>query len=229
LLDNLKNDRVHLHAAEGALIERWKAYKCLYCEIEEGKARFVLNNGKWYRIDEKFAEEIQNFYDSIPSTNISLPKYAQKSEGEYNEVVSKRKSYCLMDKKLISIPSRARIQIEFCDLYDKSGKMIHIKRYSGSSELSHLFAQGLVSSELFLESEEFRSEVNLRLSDDCKIPDVSKKPDASKYEIVFAIISSSTKPGRKNIPFFSQVNLRNVIQRLTGRGYKVTLADVRHA
>jgi uncharacterized protein (TIGR04141 family) len=120
-------------------------------------------------------------------------------------------------------------RFEFCDLYDKSGKMIHIKRYSGSSELSHLFAQGLVSSELFLESEEFRSEVNLKLSNDCKIPDVSKKPDASKYEIVFAIISSSTKPGRKNIPFFSQVNLRNVIQRLTGRGYKVTLADVRHA
>ncbi len=51
-----------------------------------------------------------------------------------------------MDKKNIPYGG-GYSRIEFCDLFSKSKQMIHVKRYGGSSVLSHLFNQGLVSGE----------------------------------------------------------------------------------
>ena len=227
-LQDLKTKRVTLHASDGPIIMAWKIYRCIYCEVERDGMRFILNNGKWYKVDQDYAKEVQDFYTGIQTSAILLPSYSQSSEGEYNETVAAQEGYSLMDKKMISIPSRGRIQTEFCDLFDRKGKIIHVKRYSGSSELSHLFAQGLVSAEMFLENKDFRLAVNAKLPSAHKLEDVEHQPKANEYEVVFAIISSSTKPGRKDIPFFSKVNLRSTVKRLEGRGYKVTLADIRH-
>jgi uncharacterized protein (TIGR04141 family) len=228
-IDLLKKHRVSLHIADGPEVESWRVYRCIYCELESEGSRFILNNAKWYRVDQDYAQEIQAFYDNIPSSTLTLPKYEHASEAAYNEFAASHHSLCLMDRKIISAPNRGRIQIEFCDIFDKAGRIVHVKRYSGSTELSHLFAQGLVSGEMFLDDGKFRESVNQKLSEDHQLSSANEQPDASKYEIVFAIISSSSKPGRKDIPFFSKVNLRSVAQRLSGRGYKVSLADVRHS
>jgi uncharacterized protein (TIGR04141 family) len=99
-------------------------------------------------------------------------------------------------------------------------KLLFVKRYSGSAQLSHLFAQGVVSGELFLQDAEFRAKLNDKLSDGHRLEDVQQRPEPRDYEVVFAIISKSTKP--LDIPFFSKVSLRNARRRLQGYGYHVS-------
>ena len=97
-----------------------------------------------------------------------------------------------MDRKMIN-HGGAHSKIEFCDLITKDKKLIHVKHYGGSSVLSHLFSQGLVSGELFLGDSKFREKVNAKLPDGFKITDTKVRPISSHYEIIFGIISSSTK------------------------------------
>jgi uncharacterized protein (TIGR04141 family) len=90
--------------------------------------------------------------------------------------------------------------------------------------LSHLFAQGLVSGELFRRDEEFRRMVNAKLPASYRLGASVGCIDAARFEIVYAIVSKSTKA--LNIPFFSKVNLRNADRRLKTFGYRVSLLKV---
>jgi uncharacterized protein (TIGR04141 family) len=154
-----------------------------------------------------------------------LPDYHDGSETEYNARVANedRARLALMDTKLIEYPGMAS-KVEFCDLYSRSREIIHVKRYGGSSVLSHLFAQGLVSGELFRRDEEFRRMVNAKLPASHRLGASVRRIDAARFEIVYAIVSKSTKA--LNIPFFSKVNLRNADRRLKTFGYRVSLLKV---
>lgn len=79
-----------------------------------------------------------------------------------------RKCFCAVDKKLIST-GVSQNNIEFCDIYTSEKQMIHIKRYGGSSVLSHLFNQGLVSANLFI-TKQFESKIK---------PKIRRKVDSS--------------------------------------------------
>ena len=128
-----------------------------------------------------------------------------------------------MDCNCITI-DKTHSKIEFCDLMTKDKKFIHIKRYGGSSVLSHLFSQGLVSGELFLRDTKFREKVNEKLPDSFKISNVKAKPIASQHEVVYGIISSCSED--LDIPFFSKVSLRTAKNRLETFGYKVSLLKI---
>ena len=52
---------------------------------------------------------------------------------------------------------------EFCDLYTVDKDICHVKKYGQSGVLSHLFAQGVVSGELFRSDIKFRQKVNQKL------------------------------------------------------------------
>jgi uncharacterized protein (TIGR04141 family) len=116
-------------------------------------------------------------------------------------------------------------KIEFCDLLTNNKKIIHVKKYGGSSVLSHLFAQGMVSGELFIGDKKFREKVNKGLPESHRIENTEDRPIASDYEIIFAIISSLDKD--LDIPFFSKVNLRSAKRRLGAFGYKVSLQKIK--
>ena len=102
--------------------------------------------------------------------------------------------------------------------------MIHVKRYGGSSPLSHLFAQGVNSSELFQADRQFRTKVNERLQPSHRLADPDARPEARDYCVVFAIVSQSAGP--LQIPFFSRLSLRHAIRRLDGYGYRVALTKI---
>ena len=111
--------------------------------------------------------------------------------------------------------------IEFCDVLTADKKLVHVKRYSGSAQLSHLFNQGVVSGELFLSADaDFREKVNGKLPAGLKFADPKLRPTAGDYEIVFGIIVPPGKP--LEIPFFSKVSFRNARRRLLTYGYTVT-------
>ena len=129
-----------------------------------------------------------------------------------------------MDKKNIMYGG-GQNRIEFCDLYAQGGDMIHVKRYGGSSVLSHLFAQGTMSGELFRTQSDFRGLVNARLPDSHKIPDHTASPDRDEYRVVFAIVSDQ-RTGELTIPFFSRLNLRSAATRLVAYGYRVAIKKI---
>jgi uncharacterized protein (TIGR04141 family) len=145
------------------------------------------------------------------------------SESAYNSRVAGADAgrYALMDRQLIEIGG-GRSSVEFSDLYTRSRDLINIKRYGGSSVLSQLFAQGLVSAELLKAEPEFRALVNKKLPREFRLDDVPV--DASQFTIVFAVISDVAGPLK--LPFFSRLNLRHTARRLTAIGFRVARAKI---
>jgi len=121
-----------------------------------------------------------------------------------------------MDRKNI-IYGGGSSSVEFCDIYDEKNKtLIHIKNYYGSSALSHLFAQGKVSSQMFLSDKKFRDKVKEKEKELKFNPETDPRPN--DYKIIFGIISESEKA--LNIPFFSKVNFKSTKNLLNTFGYK---------
>jgi uncharacterized protein (TIGR04141 family) len=102
--------------------------------------------------------------------------------------------------------------------------IVHVKRYGAASVLSHLFSQGLISGELFQTDVEFRRLVNAELPEDHRFHDINPRPPTDEYQVVFAVISDV--PGDLSLPFFSRLNLKHAVRRLTGYGYRVSIAKI---
>lgn len=220
-LDELKDTPVFaISATTDAELDHWSAYRCVYAELEQGGKICVLQNGKWYEVSKTFSDEVVKAFDAIPESTVVLPNYAHADEGAYNQSLPTAiaGSAC-MDCNFI-MHGGGHNRIEFCDLLTGDRRIIHIKRYSGSQQLSHLFGQGVVAGELFVEDESFREKLNQLLPEALRLANPVVRPDVEQYEIVFAIISKS--PNDLDIPFFSKISFRNARRRLRGYGYKVT-------
>ena len=203
---------------------QWTVYRCLYCEIDEGQETYLLTNGKWYRLGTDFRDRINAQFAAVPHSTIELPDYEDKSEGEYNSRVAAANGgmFALMDKQTIQCGGQYD-KVEFCDLFANPKRIIHVKRYVGSSApLSHLFSQAIVSGTLFRRDSKFRSDVDALLP--VPFRSVAAEPQRDEYEVIFAVASKS-----KNdlvLPFFSRVNIGNARNRLLDLGYKVSLAKI---
>ncbi len=197
----------------------WSYFNCLYCEITKDDRKILLTNGKWYEIAKDFVEEVEESYKNTlsDSVNITLLGCGKKIyEDKYNESLAKAIGGVLMDKKNITYGGGSS-SVEFCDVFDTKNKtFIHIKNYYGSSALSHLFAQGRVSAQMFLSDPKFRKKVKEK--EPSLTFDERTNPTPNDYKIVFGIISESKKD--LNIPFFSKVNFKNERNLLNTFGYK---------
>ena len=217
------------------VLHSWKVYQCLYCEIDNNDKVHILNGGQWYEVVTGFKEEIFDSFNNIRREKISLPLPKSK-KGEHEDLYNKRASQetnelSCMDLKFVN-PGVTGNNIEFCDLLTTDRKIIHVKRGTDSSILSHLFAQGVVSGTLFNEEENFRKNLSTKLVKVLgdKLGNEYKKiytdniPDPREYKIIYAIISK--KEGELEIPFFSKINIRNAKKRLEGMGYEVYLYHI---
>lgn len=220
-VDWLRSANVHVVSAKDEEVhDHWPSYKCLYAEVGLGDSMYLLNSGKWYKISDDFAKVVNDDFSAIPDAEVAVPKYSHANEGEYNQALAAHlaNSVCL-DADLIPYGG-GKSSIEFCDVLTSDRKLIHVKRYGGSSQLSHLFAQGAVSAEMFVSDGAFRAKVNDKVPDGLKLPNPAERPDASQYEVVYGIVSRSVKP--LDVPFFSKVTVRNAARRLRSFGYKVS-------
>lgn len=219
-LDFLKRKRVTaFKASSDNEYNNWSVYQCMYCEVTENDKTFILTNGKWYEIAKDFVDEVNRSYTAImdgSSGVILIDANADEHEDKYNiRLTESISGAVLMDRKSIRYGGGAS-SIEFCDVYDSTNKtFIHVKHYYGSSALSHLFAQGRVSGQLFLNDTPFRTKVKEK---EGALPfNPADKPEATEYKIVFGVISESRNP--LNLPFFSKVNLKNEKKLLEAFGF----------
>lgn len=202
----------------------WSAYRCLYAELRTEEELFLLTGGQWYQVARSFVRRVDRDVDQLPETHHDLPPYGHDNEAHYNRAVAEsNESAALMDRKNIRYGGGASA-IEFCDLFIEKRALIHVKRYGGSSALSHLFSQGLISATLFAQDSDFRTQVRKKLSPGHRSGVPEGHPKLEEYEVGFAIISRSG--GELVLPFFSKVNLRNAVRTLRGLGYSVSLTKI---
>jgi uncharacterized protein (TIGR04141 family) len=208
----------------GEVFDWWKVYRCLYCEIDEGDETYLLNNGKWYRLGADFRERINEQFTKVPRCEVAFPDFTDKSEKEFNARMAAElpDRFALLDRKEIKVGGQYD-KVEFCDLFDKQKRIIHVKRYAGASApLSHMFAQAVVSASLLRRDSDFRKKVTEHLTPEFQ--GLIGEPSPGEYEVVLAIVSKSKKD--LTIPFFSRVNLNNAWIRLQDLGYRVSLAKI---
>lgn len=227
-IESFKEQYIHcINAANEQPAYTWKVYQCIYCELELNGEFYSLTNGKWYKIDNDFLANLNKNIQDIPISTISLPDYMERSEDQYNKKVadSDTNRFVLMDKKNISYGGGSS-RIELCDIYSNDKKLLHVKRYGGSSVLSHLFSQGLVSTQLILSDGNFRALVNKKLPNSHKLPAKNEKPKANEFEVVYVIASNDKKTTALDLPLFSKINLRSCYNRLQLMGVATSLCIV---
>lgn len=222
-------------AVDGHVIQ-WPLLKCLAGEFTLDDSKYILTEGEFFEIRKDFLEELDAFIKTLKPTQHKLPNSSEsKKEGDYNqETAEKNDSYLLLDKRTVRVNGMTS-PIEICDILTKDRCFIHVKRKLGSSSLSHLFAQGSVSADLFLMSKEYRMAALEKIQDVEKVYGVEDqfstfKPEgitSSEYRVLYAIVAKWN--GRKlaqALPFFSKVNLRRHVEDLRRMGYPVSVARV---
>jgi uncharacterized protein (TIGR04141 family) len=219
--EDLRRCRVSAIDADGTQQHEWTLYKCLHGEITIAGATYVLSAGRWFRVHKGFAKEVDDAFQAVPRFAIPLPSYADDSEREYcQRVADGNNGWVLMDRRTVRYGG-GKSQVEFCDLFGPAEKLLlHVKRYAGSSPLSHLFAQALVSGETFRVEPQFRAALNALLPAAHRIASPQDAPEG--YGIVLGI----AKPTELTLPFFAKVALRHTVKRLNGFGYGVHLAHI---
>jgi uncharacterized protein (TIGR04141 family) len=226
-VSNLRSHRV-ICASEstGEPIDSWSVYRCVYAEIESDDGTYLLDNGRWYRIDTDLVAKVDRELRQIKSTAIALPDWRRgEDEKDYNGrlAASSAVAHALMDRKNVRFGG-GRSQVEFCDVFVKPGTMLHVKRYGGSSVLSHLFSQGVVSATSLLWDADFRRALNRTLPTSHRLRKPESRPAPGQFEVAFAIASKSSGPLR--LPFFSRVTLRNAYRQLSNFGFRVTCTKI---
>jgi len=228
VLDRLKTVRVELHSeadpqrntltATPVPLRRWLAF-----EVEEGNQRFCLHDGSWYRMDDQYLARIDERVKEILAepASLQLPPWGEEYEDEYNKHAAEVLSgYCL-DRKLITTPLHSRGGIEPCDVFVAPGVLIHVKRGRSSADLSHLLAQGLVSTDALARDENARAAWRARI--DHESGGTVKKADLK--EVILAI--GSDNPVTVNTLFtFTKVNLVKQFDALRYLGVLVHLVTI---
>ena len=224
-IERLRKDRVRIVSAiDGTDREHWTVYRCLVAELEIRDETYVLNEAKWYRVDRNFLQEVDDAVAALGPTNPLLPAFGQRSEQAYNRRVYERSAgrYALMDRQMVQ--SVGRGTVESCDLFSIDRQLIHVKRYTGSGTLSHLFNQGVVSAELLAYDRTFRQAFNELLPATHRLAQPAAAIVPSEYEVAYAIIP---RRGRQLVlPFFSKVTMRNAARLLRQIGFRVSLTAI---
>jgi len=236
-IDDLRSYRMSLTDADGNVAQSYQVFRALIFDLEsdDGEVVYHLSEGKWYRAQKAYVDRLQTYLDTkcedsdLCAYNHDEEKngHAVYSEGAYNEAVPVwNGEYVCLDKTDIS-PSGST-SIEPCDLYrvidDASAAgglravMYGVKISTRSSQLSHLFNQGLNSVELLrLEEasrEKFKALIGERLGANDQARYVAPI-DASEFKVVFGVITHRNKDElSRNLPLFSKISLMRSMQKL---------------
>lgn len=223
-LSQLKSTKVYLYNADSVQVDCWSLFLCINGELNYQEEFYLLSEGDWYRIDSEFSDAVNAYLDQFPRSEISFPNYRNEHERPYLERICRDNGFHLMDRKNVK-PNGATSPIEFCDLLTPSHDLIHVKKYSSSSVLSHFFSQAYVSAETLLREPAIVDQVNDHLREEGSFQfhfDNEKHPRESK--IILAIMQA--REGDLHMPFFSKVNFRQYSQKIRNMGFTVELAKI---
>ncbi|WP_029934945.1 TIGR04141 family sporadically distributed protein [Thiomicrospira pelophila] len=222
-IDALKRREILKFNAEEKNNGSWAVFHCMNCELILDGETYILNDGKWYRIDSEFSDSVNNFFNSLDRSRIYFPPYNGMNEGHYLRKIADGENFALLDQQWIR-PKGTGNSLEFCDLLSQCDAFIHVKKYGSSSVLSHLFSQASVATDFLMNDPSVQDQVNKHLEKTYLSVNFNSEDSPRKYRIVLAIMQKNA--GDLHLPFFSKVNLRHHARRLINMGFKVELAKI---
>jgi uncharacterized protein (TIGR04141 family) len=214
----------------GEIIARWPFWDCLHLELTLDGARLVLDDGHWYRIEKRFADDVDAFTAALKPSGLPLPlAIRDQNESSYNIRAAQDPRFALLDRTTIKLLGRTAI--EPCDLFGDAGHLVHVKRRKGgSAPLSHLIGQASVSASLMLDEPEFRAQLRSRLKSARPGFErfVAEPANPAAHSIVLALITTTAATGKVGsaLPFFTKVFLRQNVRRLQHMGFSVFLDEI---
>ncbi|MGJ3559835.1 DUF6119 family protein [Streptomyces sp. INA 01156] len=187
--------------------------------------------GKWYALAEKYTEKLDQDLSLLEDVTDALQLIswddwgAQKNwEKHYNcnTVKDRADLICLDREKLYSEDGD---EVEVCDLLHVDGYFVHVKPYSGSQTLSHLFSQGFVSAQTIIVDAKYRSDFieAVRSINPNLVGAASQVPP--KF-VTYAVAFDGSQCIPRDLPTFSKVNLRSFSKRVKMLGSVPTLARI---
>jgi uncharacterized protein (TIGR04141 family) len=210
----------------GSSAARW-----LEITASVGSRRFFMFDGHWYEIGADYARrvraEIARLFGHVAFLDMPAWDLARGwEERDYNlHVAGVRAGYVCLDRRGISDPLGHGSTVEICDLLGPDDELIHVKRASGSSPLSHLFAQGLVSAQSLLFSPDARKQFAAKVEAFGKGRRLG--PDFAPKKVVFAILLKKGQDLTLGTLFpFSQVTLANTARILHAHQIEVELIGI---
>ena len=196
-------------------------------EIDHDGQRYLLSLKRWFQLAVDYVAEVNQAVDGIEE--IPQPGYLPsiregEKEGTYNDRAANASRACLDCDNFTRLPGQSRIEV--CDLLTTDLEFICVKRYNGSSTLSHLFSQGYVSAMLFHDYRAYRAfvgdKVNARLGNLFNVD----SPTWGDFTFVYAIAHKRDGSLAGNLPFFSKVNLRHFTREIERMGFNVKIVRI---
>ncbi|EJL06473.1 TIGR04141 family sporadically distributed protein [Pseudomonas chlororaphis] len=221
-LQSLHSERIYLYGGDEQRRACWALYACIEGEIEFEDKVYLLNEGDWYQIDRDYTDQVNRYFEAAIPSDLQFPPYGADHEGPYLRRIADNTNFHLLDQKLVRL-SGASSPFEFCDLVTPEHHIIHVKKYSSSSVLSHLFSQAYVSAEALINSPDVTVQVNAYLALEGDFRFIFDPATQPRNKIVFAIMQPNEV---LHMPFFSKVNFRQFAQRLTAMGYQVQVCRI---
>lgn len=237
-IDQLKSRKVSVKFISSSdPVTKWSLYQCLVSEQNIDDKLFALVEGHWFEVANSLVTQVDNTVAQLPGATVTLPAgLPGETEAHYNRrAAAASPDLTLLDAKLVA-PDGANTRIEFCDLLSTDGSLVHVKRKSRSSTLSHLFAQGHVSAEA-LSDGTLRDQVRAAIQKAVGAKDASRwldlvppagtNPARDNLTITYAVITNSKAPGVRWLPFFSRLALTQTVRDLERLGFtKIALTRV---
>ncbi|WP_438023460.1 DUF6119 family protein [Sorangium sp. So ce233] len=229
-INKLRKDRIGIKYADADVTrEKWPVYDALVYETTHKGNLYALSAGEWYVIEQSYARQIESDIKQIPASGLKLPAAnPDEVEKDYNErVAATMKNIALLDRGNKRVTG-ANAPIECCDLFTVSGQLVHVKRKTRSSTLSHLFSQGVASAEALVWDDRYRKEIVSLLTGHPAHAALLAAPtfNAASFEVVYAVITKRTATWPASLPFLSQLNLANAARILRRMSYKVSLLRI---
>lgn len=200
---------------------RFDIFKCMVFDtcLNGDRQTYHLCEGNWYKVEQNYISRLSNFIDPY-FEDYGLMDYNHGTEGAYNKDVAKLNSqFICLDEKDIS-PS-GQTSVEPCDLYvvkDGKATYCHVKVSTRSSQLSHLFNQGVNAIELVKLESRVKDKLkqvikeNLNGNDERMYCD---PVDKDEHKVIYAIITHKDKSKKSaNLPLFSRISLMRSIKSL---------------
>ncbi|MGF7170823.1 uncharacterized protein (TIGR04141 family) [Sphingobium xanthum] len=212
---------------------RRKLYSCFVFEAQHKKLTYVLFDGQWYLVDRAFYAEVEKAYLGLVTPAFAPSTTAKNERAFIAELLANSQLLCL-DQARASPAGATGANFEPCDFLSAGRQLIHLKDGHSSSPLSHLWNQGLVSTESFVRDSAFRTAFRKAVTVREKqyrrsgflalIPDGRTKPLPSDFTVVYGVMRHpNARTGSLSLPFFSKIALRAVAERLDMMGFKVEL------
>jgi len=231
-IEQLEKFRLVLTDADGNPGGSYSIYRSLLFEtlIAGDNNSYHLCEGGWYKVEADYIQRLKNYLDGKCENSDLCPYNHDEvqgdkrtySESSYNSAIPLwQNRFICLDRTDIS-PS-GNTEIEPCDLYSVApgsdrATLYHIKISTRSTQLSHLFNQGVNSLELISLEAQAKEKLRLLIRADLHGNDEQNylaPLNSDNYKVVFAIITHKNRNALSdNLPLFSKISLRRNMQRL---------------